>query len=427
MTTLLRVVTAATAGMIALGGLVAGTMTATAASPALPGTLLYVKGHDVYAAHPDGTGERRLTTDGTAAAPYHSPTGDDLGNVVAVRGTLIHRMTITGSPLNSIDPPNLFDVWGNPLGPVLDTAAVSPDGSRIAYSYEGTSCQWVCGPVWASAITAADHLTAPGEDSQASGDNPSWVTDSRLLLNGLGELGVDFQDVGKHPVRDWFHEGSSPTAVQLSEPVTSRDGTMLALVRGEGAAAHVATYRLAGDIRTDTTPAEPTRVCSNAPLTGQGSPAFAPDGGALAWSQPDGVWVKPDALDCATGATRVVPGATEVSWADTALPAPGPGPDQQGPDAEAPVAGLALQTAPRVVGKARAGRVLKVKGGAWSPAPSALAYQWLRNGKPIRKAVKASYRIAGKDRGKRIAVRVTARAPGLPAVTWTSTATRVRR
>ncbi|GAA3532511.1 hypothetical protein [Nocardioides daeguensis] len=419
---------AAAAAAIALGGLAAATVTpATAAgTPDLPGTLLYVKGYDVYAAHPDGTGERRLTTDGTAAAPYRSPTGDDLGNVVAVRGTLIHRMTVTGRPLNSIDPPNLFDVWGNPLGPVVDTAAVSPDGTKIAYSYEGTSCQWVCGPVWASAITAADHLTPPADDSQSSDDNPSWVTDSRLILNGLGELGVDVQDLGKNPARDWFHEGTSPTDVQLSEPVTSRDGTMLALVRGEDAETHVATYRLEGDIRTDTTPVQPTRVCSNDPVPGQGSPAFAPDGSALGWSQPDGVWVKPDPLDCTVEATRVVAGATEVSWAGAELPAADPD-QQQDPGGKTPVTGLALKTAPRLAGKARAGKVLKVKGGAWSPAPSTLAYQWLRNGKPIKKATKTSYRVAGKDRGKRLAVRVTASGPGLGSVTWTSHGIRVRR
>jgi hypothetical protein len=41
------------------------------------------------------------------------------------------------------------------------------------------------------------------------------------------------------------------------------------------------------------------------------------------------------------------------------------------------------------------------------PGATKLRYQWLRSGKKIKRATKRVYRLTRKDRGKRIAVRMT--------------------
>ncbi len=78
-----------------------------------------------------------------------------------------------------------------------------------------------------------------------------------------------------------------------------------------------------------------------------------------------------------------------------------------------------------------------LKVGQWIVGPSArsnandadrLAYQWKRNGKPIRKATKFQYKLTKKDAGKRISVTVTISRPGFTTLTRTvSAAKKVRR
>ena len=105
---------------------------------------------------------------------------------------------------------------------------------------------------------------------------------------------------------------------------------------------------------------------------------------------------------------------------------------------------VAASTAPVVVGKAlfrtsrpklrgtpRAGRVLSVKIKGWKPKPAKksvkVRYQWLKNGKLIKGAKKATYRLRAKDRGKKIAVRVTTKKKGYEKASRTSKKVKVRR
>lgn len=62
---------------------------------------------------------------------------------------------------------------------------------------------------------------------------------------------------------------------------------------------------------------------------------------------------------------------------------------------------------PAISGKARIGKTLKVKTGAWSPAPT-FSYQWYANGKKIKGATKSGLKLAKAQKGKRITVAVTA-------------------
>lgn len=78
---------------------------------------------------------------------------------------------------------------------------------------------------------------------------------------------------------------------------------------------------------------------------------------------------------------------------------------------------------PAVRGKAKVGRKLVASAGSWNAPGHTFRYQWLRNGKPIAKATKSSYKLTKKDKKKRISVRVTAVRSGYPSVSATSRAT----
>ncbi|MFE4544837.1 hypothetical protein [Arthrobacter sp. NPDC056727] len=67
-----------------------------------------------------------------------------------------------------------------------------------------------------------------------------------------------------------------------------------------------------------------------------------------------------------------------------------------------------LKTAPRITGGTSLGSVLTANVGTYSPAPSAYAYQWYRNGAAISGARYRTYRLTAPDNGKSMTVRVSA-------------------
>ncbi|MFJ6016648.1 hypothetical protein [Streptomyces sp. NPDC092952] len=79
---------------------------------------------------------------------------------------------------------------------------------------------------------------------------------------------------------------------------------------------------------------------------------------------------------------------------------------------------------PTISGTAKVGRVLKAAHGTWTPAPTSYSYQWYANGKAISGATKSSLTLKTAQRGKKIAVKVTARRTGHTNGTATSAATK---
>ncbi|WGX95972.1 hypothetical protein [Nocardioides sp. L-11A] len=124
---------------------------------------------------------------------------------------------------------------------------------------------------------------------------------------------------------------------------------------------------------------------------------------------------------------------TAPGYADLTLPCtfPGdatsvtiPGTRTDGPDSDA--AWSVLGPA-RMKGKAKPGKTLRAVLPQVSTPAAGYRYQWLRNNKPIKKATRATYRIRKPDRGRRIAVRITAISPGRPDLVSHSPAKRVPR
>ena len=63
---------------------------------------------------------------------------------------------------------------------------------------------------------------------------------------------------------------------------------------------------------------------------------------------------------------------------------------------------------PSISGRTFVGKKLTAKPGTWSLSGLTFSYQWLRNGKAVRGATAKTYRLVKADKGKMIAVRVTA-------------------
>lgn len=415
-----------------LAGLL-GAPAATAGAPSIPpdaaadadaGTIVFLKQHNVYVARPDGTGVRRVTSDGTAARPWRSPSGTDNGLIVAARGTRVYRMDQWGIVLNSFDPPDLVDSGGDRIGGAVAHAVVSPDGARIAYTYRHHTCppRGACRLRWATAVSAASRLTSPYDLGVNHYENPSWVTPTRLLLNGVGYDSIHVFDLAAG-ARFWFHDAQPTTDYHpLFEPVVSRDGAMFAAVRGEGDQAHIVTASVTGNIRSGPTPTWPTYRCGTSAAAGFGSPTFASDGSALAWQEADGIWVKPAPLDCDLQPALAIPGGSAPHWTPAAL---------QGtrPDHPTPIGRFALVGAPtlKTSGVPRVGKRLRATSGSWTPAPSRIRFQWLRDGRPIKRATAASYRLKRADRAHRISVRITAQRSDYRAAVATTRRVKVRR
>lgn len=74
---------------------------------------------------------------------------------------------------------------------------------------------------------------------------------------------------------------------------------------------------------------------------------------------------------------------------------------------------------PQITGTPAVGSMLGINRGTWSSKVS-FSYQWLRDGVPINKATKSTYKLTSSDGGKTITVRVTGKKSGCATVSRTS-------
>jgi surface antigen len=84
---------------------------------------------------------------------------------------------------------------------------------------------------------------------------------------------------------------------------------------------------------------------------------------------------------------------------------------------------LRNKTVPTVSGTAEVGQTLTATPGSWSPATTAVTYQWLADGVPVSTATAPTFVLGPGRVGQQITVAVTAREPGYAASSATSLAT----
>jgi hypothetical protein len=377
---------------------------ARAAAAAIPGTLLFVRDHDVWIARPDGTGARPLTTDGTYEHPWLSPTQADNGLVVAARDGRIVTMTDTGRVVSRFDPPALEDSAEDAIDGTPADVVISPDGALIAYTFSHYTCPsgLDCDTRFATAYTRSDRLSDPATYGTTYGSSPSWINQHRTVQDAGQIAQVKVHDLGGS-VRHWFRDSQiSFPAKDLTDPTVSRDHDWVATVRGYDDGASIVWSRVVGTI-DEGDPSLPEQTCgtNEEPVA---TPAFTADSAYIAWvSEADGLLMAPVApVDGSCQESfRVLRDATQPSFsAATYRDAP--------PPAQAPV----NVAKPAVTGTTRVGRTVQASAGRWSPAPSGYAYAWLRDGRAIRGATGARYRLVRADAGHRVSVKVTARGPG---------------
>lgn len=79
---------------------------------------------------------------------------------------------------------------------------------------------------------------------------------------------------------------------------------------------------------------------------------------------------------------------------------------------------------PTISGTAKVGKKLSLRSrGTWYQSRGTYAYRWVRNGSSISGATRSTYKLTSKDKGKRIALRVTWRRSGFSSVSATSSTT----
>lgn len=74
--------------------------------------------------------------------------------------------------------------------------------------------------------------------------------------------------------------------------------------------------------------------------------------------------------------------------------------------AEIGAAIVANSAVPTITGSAVEGRTLTASPGAWSPSASKLAFQWMRNGEPIKGATERTYKLTRDDLGSAVSIQV---------------------
>jgi hypothetical protein len=404
---------------------------------AATGSIVFVKGGNVWLTRPDGTGMRQVTRDGTSTSPYEHPTMSTSGVIAVMKGADIIRMQQSGAVLNRMRPADLFvpDYGTVLISPITDPE-ISPDGTKIAYSqlrlehYGGGDYNYNVTES-ETAVTDATRFTQPTKIQL--GFQPGWVGNSRFTLDRDGD--VHLADLG-HDAQPWFTSddifdtGPLDPFIALNEPEVSPDRQRVLFgVQNTGFGMTTATSDPAVGSPGKPTDSPQCFLSSDDGKTYAEDATFGPDSDSVVYSEAGKLSVIRNLAACneSTTISVLTTGATEPDWSPAALaPAGTPGtPGTPGGSGGTSAHAFRLLNAPGVTGKPKVGKRLRAARGTWSPAPATYAFTWLRNGKAVRTG--ASYRLTRADRGKRIQVRVTVRKAGYAARSAVSKAVTVKR
>jgi hypothetical protein len=355
---------------------------AIAAPAASADSIAYVKDGNVFLTTSDGARQFQVTFDGG----YGDVSQADDGTMIALHGINLRKLDRQGNVLADFQTP-VSDARPAPAktfyGPF--DPAISPDGTKVAYSYyymtqsQNPGCfpptcyttinEGGTGYSYSDRMTAWDE---PGLRKHSGWRFPAWVDNTKLVLSNPTHLPNDDvvvdipEGTSVGMLKSWFTD-----AVQNNPGVgggdVTRDQTKLAFQTGENNST-LSLYSTAGVPSTfrdgEDDPVINPVVCYrySGPTGGGefGIPTFAPAGNRIAFTESDGIHVAdvPDfSGGCTmTGATQdpplLIAGATQPDWGPADVPPArqqggGGGNGGQGSTMAITVSGKKLKTALR--------------------------------------------------------------------------------
>ena len=296
------------------------------AGPAAADSIVYIKDHNVWVASPDGSKQHQVTTDGAADWRYASPSQADDGTIVASKGTDIVRMKQNGEVLSSFDPPATTDSAGQHIDGVPVGVKVSPDGSKVAYTFTQANCPpgVSCGVRSVTMYSHSDRATPAEEFGKLYRRNASWVTNSRILVFSGYQQQVNIDDIGGGADSDvhWFDDEDvfgQADSTDLGDGEVSARGNRLAILRGYGDNLQLAFFAVSGDVK-NSIPPTPEPACTTGAEPTLNGPTWSPDGSTIAFEHKEGIEtlrlpnVAPNDCSGAESGKVVIPGGSEPDW-----------------------------------------------------------------------------------------------------------------
>jgi serine protease len=303
---------------------------------------------------------------------------------------------------------------------VAPTAKVEP--LRVLGRYGAETGDLARAIRWGAGVSVSGYPSNPNPvdvlNISLGGNYPYCPTELQSAINAAVANGV--------PVV--VAAGNSNISLTNSAPANCHNVITVTATTRAGAKAWYSNYGTSASAATIAAPGTGIVSTINLGSTTPGDPGYATmDGTSMAAPHVAGVIALIKAKHPTWSASRITSAirftATKVKCTTTTC-----GAGIVNADWATKLAGfLYKRTNPKINGTIRAGKTVRATTGAWSPGAITASYQWLRNGKSIKKATKRSYKLTAKDRGNKISVRITVRRSGYVTATAVSAAKRVNR